>query len=607
MLFIFVLLAPVLVASLDWSLINPSITTDDFVSAAFGKETIVAFTKNRIFTAPTGAKTFDEVPYSINGTGYDLTWIDSCFFANRSLFLAVGRYISTAGQQTLMVTSSPDAKTWTISNQFTLQWKYPAVACGANEVYLSTGVSVFQSIDGTTWKTRTPLAGYDRINYLPELGYYVGWSYSIQSLLTSDTPHELWNIHIGPPKFPFSNVVVGQGRWVIAGAGFVYWSTNLAGWSVSNIPLDAFFDFSGLSYNAILGEFVITAHNSTGLYVYQSRDGATWNSRTEWNTTRAITNIVSSNVVYALGETGMVLFSHDAIQWELLSGNFWTSVLWVVRSASGVWYAPSIMTDTPGDKTVPLWMTNDGATWNRSAVNASVEVLSFLEPPIRFKNSPTYVAYDSQFVYVSKDIATWDTTFSADYQNLQSLASLYSYGTGYLLTAKGPRTDELYTSDNGTAWRRVNLNLAHLYRVYPVSATTWLEVQAENGKYWFFVSRDSGKTWTNTSAHVATVETAWLSNSKAVLHLGKDNVTRAALMDLTFWTTQKMLVNDNAKWLVFHDTFYALDRNRTWSSVDGVSWSMSDQPYFTEGVRMWGVADDVILGVGSDGVTISAA
>jgi len=311
-------------------------------------------------------------------------------------------------------------------------------------------------------------------------------------------------------------------------------------------------------------------------------------------------------VVYALGETGMVLFSHNAIQWELLSGNFWTSVLWIVQAPSGVWYAPAAMPDSPEDKTVPLWMTNDGAVWNRSAVNASVEVLLFIEPPIRCKNSMTYVAFDSQFVYVSNDLATWDATFSADYQNLQSVTSLYSTATGYVLTAKGPRTDELYTSaDNGATWQRVNMMLGQLYRVYPVSATTWLEVQIGSHGYWFVVSRDSGKTWTNTSAKVSSIEVAWLSNSKAVLHLGQLNVTTASITDLTAWTTQKIMVTA-PKWLVFHDTFYAISRNETWSSADGISWATSEQPYFTEVVHTWGVADDAILGVGSDGVAISA-
>jgi len=282
-------------------------------------------------------------------------------------------------------------------------------------------------------------------------------------------------------------------------------------------------------------------------------------------------------------------------------------VLWVVQSPSGVWYAPAVMTDSLGDKTVPLWMTADGAVWNRSAVNASVEVLSFLEPPIRCKNSMTYLAYDTQWVYVSKDLARWDATFSADYQNLQSLASLYSAGTGYVLTAKGPRTDELYTSsDDGATWRRVDMNLTQLYRVYPVTASTWLEVQTGSGRDWFFVSGNSGKSWTNTSAQAPGVEVAWLSNTKAVLHIGKENVTAASIMDLTSWTTQKMMVNTAAKWVVFHDTFYALDKNRTWSSADGISWSTSQQPYYTAAVHTWGVADDVILGVGSDGVAISA-
>jgi len=431
----------------------------------------------------------------------------------------------------------------------------------------------------------------------------------VQSLFTSDTPRELWNIHVGPPKFPFSNVVMGRGRFVIAAEGFVYWSTNLAGWSVSNIPLNSNFEFSGLSYSAALNEFVITAHNTTGLYIFQSSDGATWFSRTQWNTSLYIVDIVaSSSVVYALGDTGMVLFSHDAIQWELLSGSFWTSVLWIVQSPSGVWYAPAATRDTPMATTVPLWLTKDGATWDRSPVNASEKVLSFLEPPMLCKNSMTYLAYDSQWVYVSKDLTTWEATFSVDYENLQSLSSVYSSGSNHVLTAKGPRTDELYTStDDGTTWIRVNMNLTHLFQVYPVTASTWLEVQPGWAGYWFVESRDSGKTWTNTSAPVSGVEEAWLSNTKAVLHIGRENVTTASIMDLTSWTTQKMMVGSGAKWLVFHDTFYALDRNKTWSSADGVSWSTAKQPYYTEAVHTWGAGDNLVLGVGSNGVTISGA
>lgn len=445
------------------------------------------------------------------------------------------------------------------------------------------------------------------MSYLPDLGYYIGWSFATQSLFTSDTTREVWNIHVGPPKYPFSNIVMGRGRWVIAAQGFVFWSTNLAGWSVSNIPLDSSFVFSGLSFSATLNEFVITAHNATGLYVFQSADGATWYSRTEWNTTRTITTIVATSVVYALGQTGMVLFSHDAIKWELLSGNFWTTVQWVVQAPSGIWYAPAATRDSPEDKTVPLWATYDGAVWNRSAVNASAAVLGFIQPPIRLKNSLTYVTYDYQFVYVSKDLATWDATFSASYQNLQSLSSLYSTDTGYVLTTKGSRTDELYSSnDDGATWQRIKINLNQLYQVYPVTSSTWLEVQSGFGGFWFFLTVDSGKTWTNTSAQAPGPEVAWLSNSKGVLHIGHYNLTTASITDLTAWSTQSLKVSGNAQWLVFHDTFYALDKNMTWSSADGITWATDEQPYYTQVVRTWGVGNDVILGVGSDGVTISA-
>jgi hypothetical protein len=223
------------------------------------------------------------------------------------------------------------------------------------------------------------------MTYLPEVGYYVGWSKSIQSVFTSDTKREVWNIHVGPPKYPYTNVVHGGGKFVVAGEGIVYWSTNLAGWSVSDIPLNSNYKFSGLSYSEGLKRFVITASNGTGLYVYQSDNAAQWFSRTQWVTDRQINKIVSSDVVYALGQTGMVLFSVDAVQWQLLSGNFWNTVLWATPSTSGYWFAPQASRDGPTDKTVPLFVTSDGIVWNRTSTNTSAIVLGFSGPPLRAK------------------------------------------------------------------------------------------------------------------------------------------------------------------------------------------------------------------------------
>jgi len=220
-----------------------------------------------------------------------------------------------------------------------------------------------------------------------------------------------------------------------------------------------------------------------------------------------------------------------------------------------------------------------------------------------------YLAYDTQKVYVSKDFITWSEMFSADYQNLNSITSVYERGGTYVMTAAGTRTDELYTStDDGATWGRVPVihNYTQLHKVFPVNGSTYLDVQQGYFGYWFLVSRDGGKSWVNTTTKAPSVELAWFSNSKAVIHLSRDNVTAAAISDLTTWTTQKMAVNSAATWLVFKDMFYALDHNRTWSSSDGVSWTLSDQPYYTQAAHNWGVNDDTLMGVGNDGVSITA-
>jgi len=198
--------------------------------------------------------------------------------------------------------------------------------------------------------------------------------------------------------------------------------------------------------------------------------------------------------------------------------------------------------------------------------------------------------------------------FSADYQNLASITVVYERQGTYVMTASGSRMDELYTStDDGATWHRVDLyNYTQLHRVFPVNATTFLDVQQGWIGYWFMVSRDGGHTWLNTSAKAPSVETAWFVNSKAVIHIGRDNVTTAAISDLTTWTSQKMLVNSAASWMVFRDSFYALDHNRTWSSSDGVTWFLNDQPYYANAASHWAVSDDSIFGVGNDGITVTA-
>jgi len=479
-------------------------------------------------------------------------------------------------------------------------------------VFLSTGISIFQSQDGKKWGTKSPLMAFDRMNYLPALGYYVAWT-TIHEFIYTSSNKEVWDLHVGPPRYPFSNVVQGKGVWVIAGNGIVYWSTNLAGWSVSDIPLTSFFQFSGLQYNDALKQFVITAHNTTGLYVFQSTNGKNWMQGKFLRTSRVVNTVVSSgNFVYALGDTGLALFSEDANNWELLSGNFWTQLAWVAPCGSGEWCSPAAYKDSPQDKTVPLYSTQDGAKWSRGP-NASAVVLSFIGTPMNNPSTGVYLGTDSQIIYASKDLLTWTAVFSAASQNLQSLMSLYLDPTSskWVLTAIGPRTDELWTSsDDGNTWNRVlsNPEQTQFRRVIPLSPTKFLTVRSYWG-VWFFVSEDAGVTWTNTSVEVTSVENAWLVNSKAVLHIGGANVTTASLSDLTSWTTQKLGVSASATYLVFGDTFYGIDTfsaPKLWWSEDGVHWTLSDAPYFTEKIHSFGMTANRLFGVGDFGVAISA-
>jgi len=302
----------------------------------------------------------------------------------------------------------------------------------------------------------------------------------------------------------------------------------------------------------------------------------------------------------------LVLCTKDAITWDLLSGNFWTTFEWMVQAKDGLWYAPGL---DRWEGTVPLYTTPDGIKWTRDARNASDKLLVFPGPPRR-SSTDTWLSFDGEDVYASKDIITWTPVFNAAYQNLQRLYSLYldPTSTTWVLTATGYRTDELWTSSNdGESWQRVADSLPKLHRVYPVAAKTFLTIQSDIWGDWFFVSRDAGVTWTNTTAPISSPETEWLSNDKVVLHINTYNVTASQIDgDFTDWTTQELKVPVSSKWLVFKNTFVALFNNETWSSSDGVTWTFSTVPYFVDTVSAIGQSDDELMGVGSDGIAISA-
>jgi hypothetical protein len=239
-------------------------------------------------------------------------------------------------------------------------------------------------------------------------------------------------------------------------------------------------------------------------------------------------------------------------------------------------------------------------------------VLSFKEAPMYSSAANLYIATDGQGVWVSNNLLTWTNTFSAAYENVNLILSLYMSpdGATFVLTAVGQRWDELFTSTDGAnSWNRVeNLQSNNLHRTFPVGPSTFLNIQTDlwRGTQWFFKSNDRGVTFSNTSAQAPSVELVWLQNSKSVLHIGPYNVTTASIQNLTSWTTQYMNVSSNAQFLVFQDSFYGIENNKVWSSPDGLSWTTSFSPYYVNVAHDFAVGETSIFGVGSYGISVSA-
>jgi len=308
------------------------------------------------------------------------------------------------------------------------------------------------------------------------------------------------------------------------------------------------------------------------------------------------------------------VYSKDTVTFQVLSGPFWVTAQWVVWS-DGQWWAPdeygTMGEDaSPTDPIVPLYTTNDGATWTRFAQNASNCVRSFVRDPIQSKKTNTWIAFDGQYVYRSKNVYQWTSVFSAAFYNLNGLQSLYwdPSGSIALATGDGNRVDEMWiSSDDAQTWKRILMSptLLKLHHTLPVDTSTFLITQQDIWGTWFFISRDAGLTWFNTSSTVYQIESQWLTTSCCVMHVGGYNITVASKGDLATWTTMwNPAQASNPAWLVFQDTFYSIWRNATWSSTDGINWNVITNPYYMDEAMNFGPAENAILAMGQNGVSM---
>lgn len=178
-----------------------------------------------------------------------------------------GLYVAVGDGGTIL--TSEDAQTWGQQNA--------GVSNALNAVVFAQGLFVvvggdtdgdgiiLTSPDGRTWTQRDPRVFSQLLKVAYGNGRYVATGVGGQIRYSYDGIH--WNpgasVGIGYP-----GIVHGAGRFVVAGWGYVYASTDLMSWQKSSIP--DFIDVSSLSF----GNGVFVAIGTLGLY--RSSDGFSW-------------------------------------------------------------------------------------------------------------------------------------------------------------------------------------------------------------------------------------------------------------------------------------------------------------------------------------------
>jgi hypothetical protein len=480
---------------------------------------------------------------------------------------------------------------------------------------------VFQSTDGKTWTTKTPIIALDYMIYVAPLNYYVGWETDVQSFFQSVDGQLLWNPHVGPPQMPYTGVAYGNGVFVVAGAGVVYWSANLAGWSVGGLATSPQQTFGGLTFDTQASVFVLTLTNSTGLYFYNSKDGNNWSaSSTVFQTVDSVTTMLGQlpKLGGGVGSDGLIVSSANQGQtFSPLSGNFWANMAWIIQvgtnASSPQWIGPA-RSFSFGNQYVDLFQFN-GKTWKVYERNATLLLLSFFQVPFALgdpSDDGAYVASDGQYVYLSSDLVNWNATFDSHYVNLAGInrLELLPSNKGLLLTGSGQYSDDIFTSPDGYSWTRVITNTHE-----PFSAASFDELEIVGNTYlstwssWLVLSTDGGQTWKNSSVVMpSTGGDVWLQNDELVLYIGY-NFSVASNSNLMSWKSVRnnFTLSGGAIFTVFQDDFLIMDfpQSIVYMSANGMTWTNASLPAFTQGVTSMGFADSLMVGVGANGLTVS--
>lgn len=318
---------------------------------------------------------------------------------------------------------------------------------------------------------------------------------------------------------------------------------------------------TGNFWNVSYGNGTWVASGSAGILATSTDNGTTWVSRTStFGTTTIFSTAYGTSTTgvswwVAVGNTGQMRKSTDAVTWSAQTSNFGTSSIRWVAFGNGIWIAVGAAGQ--------LRTSTDTITWNTVNSNFGTTIIQ----SAHYNGNGRWIiaGYRGQLRTSDDNGATWQTqTSNFGTTVINSIA----YGNG-VWVAGGYTIQLRRSTDNGVTWTTQNANMGN---------TTINTVAYGNG-IWTAVgytgeirSSTDGATWTTVTANFGvSIVRGTAYNNDRLMAVGDGGTIRHSFnssYDLTNLTkyNNKFIGITSGKTVVS-----ATDLEGTWTTVSGIS------------------------------------
>lgn len=483
-------------------------------------------------------------------------------------------------------------------------------------------VSAFGAYQNITWKNPTPTGDdlFDiAVNPSETLYALVGENGTIATSVDANQ----WQFKGTVTLETLRGVVLSEAIALAVGDnGTVVKSTDGSSWSTVTGQTANFRD---ITYG--LGTFVAVGELNGDAFLATSTDGTVWQVR-DAGTTAPLNSIAFLGSTFvAVGESGVVSRSTNAVQWT--AGNIGENAN-IVSVAPGSSQFIAVSSASSGTR---IFTSQSGASWAGSAAPTSVDGVIFSS--IAYLDNNYLITADQGYILTSANAVTWTPRFvqeniDANYTSVVGstrgwnvigrggkIYFSFSGLTGWGSFNQGPNGNyndlmlsggyyvavgengNVAGSVNGTTWVNRSSNTSENLNGLTIGGDWWVMV-GDNGS--IFVSLQTGDNWLSRTSPVSTDLLTASYGSNRFYAGGKDGVMVVSTSpSAIIWSTANSSTSDDIVSMEFLESRFLagtsdgsilLNTNGTnWSTAfTGGSGSVNGFAYFLD--KYWAVATD---------------